>query len=820
MLTVMLKSYIKIALRNLQNQKGYAFINIIGLAVGLACCILIMLYVTHELSYDKHHEHADRIYRVVSKIDFSGNYLEMASAPAPMGPTLKQDFPEVEAVTRFRPIGSRIVKRGDINIKEDGLVLADPSVFNVFTMPMLYGDPETALERPGTVVITDRIAHKYFGKVNAVGEHITILEEFDYEVTGVIEEMPSTSHFHFSFLISMSTTEEADNNTWFSNNFRTYILLKKGTDPVAFEENFEIIKEQYVEPQLKSFMGITLEEFEAAGNSAEYSLQPLTDIHLHSDLTGEFEPNGSITYVYIFSGLAVFVLLLACINFMNLATARSSGRAREVGIRKTLGSARSQLTVQFLAETVLLSFFAMLFALFMVELSLPYFSNLSGIEINSSPFREPYIMGALCASVLVTGLLAGSYPALMLSSLKPAKVLKGSFIEQWRHIFMRKGLVVFQFSISIVIIIGLLVINKQLDFIQSKELGFSKDQIIIVEDAYTLGSSYAVDDLKEDMLRDPMFKSATVTSFLPVEGYGKNDLVHWPKGEEPTQNNTVSLQTWTVDEDYIPTLDMELIAGRNFDEERGTENQAVILNESAVQRFKFEDPVGQSIVSYGFDHNGNLDESRVREYRVIGVVRDFHYESLRENIKPLGLFYGQSHGNVAFSIEASSSREAIDKLEAWWKERAPDRPFNYSFMDQRFDQMYRSEQRVQQLMTAFSLLALFIACLGLFGLSAHSVSQRTREIGIRKVMGATVPNVISLISGEFLKLVLISFIIAIPVSYYAAHQWLNDFTYRTEIGAGIFIVAGLVSIVIAVLTVSGQSIKAALMNPADSLRSE
>ncbi|MDX1585382.1 MAG: ABC transporter permease [Balneolaceae bacterium] len=816
----MLKNYIKIALRNLRKQKGYAFINIFGLAVGLACCILIMIYVTHELSYDKHHEYSERIYRVISKIDFSGNYLELASAPAPMGPTLKQDFPEVEAVTRFRPIGSRIVKRGDINIKEEGLVLADPSVFRVFSIPMRYGDPETALEQPNTVVITDKMAQKYFGKVDALGERLIILEEFEFEVTGVIEEMPATSHFHFNFMLSMSTTEEADNQSWFSNNFRTYVLLKEGTDPERFEEHFETVKKQYIEPQLKGFMGVTLEEFEAAGNSAEYSLQPLTDIHLYSDLTGEFEPNGSINYVYIFSGLAVFVLLLACINFMNLSTAGSAMRAREVGIRKTLGSARSQLTLQFLSETVLLSIFAMIIALFMVELSLPYFSNLSGTQISSEYFSEPIIMAGLFAVVLLTGLLAGSYPAVMLSSLKPVRVLKGTFSERWGHTFFRKGLVIFQFSVSIVIIVGLLVIHKQLNFIQNKELGFSKDQIIIVEDAYTLGSSYAVDNLKEEMLKDPVFTSATISSFFPVQGYGKNDLVHWPKGEEPTQNNTVSMQTWTVDEDYIPTLDMELVAGRNFEEDRGTEKQTVILNEAAVDRFKFEDPVGKSIVSYGFDSNGNVENSRVREYEIIGVVRNFHYESLRRNIEPLGLFYGHSSGNVAFAIGAADSRQAVEKLETWWSNEAPDRPFNYSFMDQEFDRMYRSEQRVRYLMTAFSMLALFIACLGLFGLSAHSVNRRTKEIGIRKVMGATIPNVLTLISGEFLKLVAISFLLAIPIAYYAANQWLNDFTYRTNIGIEIFLLTGLGALIIAILTVSGQSLKAALMNPADSLRSE
>lgn len=816
----MFKNYLKITFRNLWKQKGYAFINILGLAVGLACCIVILLYVTHELSYDKHHEHSDRIYRVISKIDFSGNYLELASAPAPMGPALKQDFPEVEAVTRFRPIGSRIVKQGDTNIREGGIVLADSTVFDVFTMPMLYGNPEMALTNPNTVVITKSIAEKYFGKVNTVGESMTILEEFDFEVTGVIEDMPATSHFHFNFLISMSTTEEANNNTWFSNNFRTYVLLKPGTDPQAFERHFEAVKKQYVEPQLKNFMGINLEEFEAAGNSVEYNLQPLTSIHLYSDLTDEFEANGSITYVYIFSGLAIFVLVLACINFMNLATARASRRAKEVGIRKTLGSARSQLTVQFLAESVLLSIMAFLVALFLVELTLPFFSNLAGREITSSYLFNLGVIGLISAIVLVTGLLAGSYPALMLSSFRPVRVLKGTFSERSSHSLLRKGLVVFQFSISIIIIVGLLVINKQLDFIQNKELGFEKDQVIIVEDAYTLGSSYAVDDLKEEMLNYPIFKSGTISSFFPVEGFDKNDMAHWPAGKEPTQNNTVSMQRWSVDEDYIPTLGMELVAGRNFDEERGTDENTVILNEAAVARFGFEDPVGQSIKTFAVGQDGTIKDDELLEYRIIGVVKNFHYESLRQNISPLGLFNDRSNGNVAFKIDALNTSKAISTLEQWWKNRAPDKPFNYTFLDQQFDQMYRAENRVQNLMTAFSVLAMAIACLGLFGLSAYSAERRTKEIGIRKVMGATVGNIVRLMSGEFLKLVAISFIVAIPVSYLIMQQWLQDFAFRTNVGFDVFLVSGVGALLVALLTVSWQSVKAALTNPVDSLRSE
>ncbi len=816
----MLKNYLKIAFRNLWKQKGYAFINVLGLAVGLACCIVILLYVSHELSYDKHHEHSDRTYRVVSRIDFSGNYLELASAPAPMGLTLQKNYPEVEAMARIRPIGSRIVKRGDTNIKEEGLVLVDSTIFDVFTMPMLHGNPETALTRPETVVITESIARKYFGRADVVGESMTILEEFDFEVTGVIKDIPETSHFHFNFMLSMATTEEGNNNSWFSNNFRTYVLLEPGTDPESFEQHFETVKKQYVEPQLKSFMGITLEEFEASGNSVEYDLQPLTDIHLYSDLTGEFEANGSITYVYIFSGLAIFILLLACINFMNLATARSSKRAKEVGIRKTLGSARGQLTVQFLAESVLLSIMAFLVALFLVELTLPFFSNLAGREITADYLSNAGMAALVSAVVLVTGLLAGSYPALMLSSFQPVRVLKGTFREGSGHSLLRKGLVVFQFTISIIIIVGLLVINKQLDFIQNKELGFEKDQVIIVEDAYTLGSSYAVEELKEEMLDYSIFQSATISSFFPVEGYGKNDLAHWPSDKEPTQNNTVSMQRWSVDEDYIPTLNMEVVDGRNFDAERGTDEQTVILNEAAVKRFGFEDPVGRSIKTFAVGDDGTIKNDEYLEYRIIGVVKDFHYESLRQNIQPLGLFFQPSHGSVAFKVAASQTSEAVMRLQNWWNDRAPDKPFNYSFMDQRFDQMYRAESRVKDLMFAFSVLAIAIACLGLFGLSAYSAERRTKEIGIRKVMGASAANIIKLMSGEFLRLVAISFITAVPVSYLLMQQWLQDFAFKTAIGLDVFLLSGTGALLVALLTVSWQSLRAALMNPVESLRSE
>lgn len=815
----MLQNYIKITFRNLWRNKGYSFINIFGLAVGLASCIIILMYVKHELSYDQHHEHADRIYRVTSHIDFAGNYLELASGPAPMGPTLIQDYPEVESMVRLRPRGNYTVRQGDKNISEEGFVFADSSIFNVFTIPLLNGD-KSALTEPNTVALSEEMAQKYFGRKDVVGETLTLMDTYDFEITGVFETMPETSHFRFNFLLSMPTIDEANNNMWLSNNFRTYLLLREGNDPNEFEENFESIKKTYIEPQLQQFMGVSIEEFEAAGNRANYRLQPLTDIHLYSDLTGEFRANGSIEYVTIFSALAVFILLLACINFMNLSTARSSKRAKEVGVRKTLGSGKFELSTQFLLESLAFSFVALGVGLLLVELTLPYFSELAGRPITSDYFSSISVAGLILVIVIGTGLLAGSYPSLMLSSFRPSQVLKGTFLEQKGHGIFRKGLVIFQFSISIVIIVGLFTINKQLRFIQNKDLGFQKEQVIIIEGTYNLGTAEDIEGFKDEMIGYDSFQSGTVSSFLPVSGFGLDDRAYWPENDTPTQNNTVSMQSWGVDEDYIVTLGMEILEGRNFDEERATDRNSVILNEAAAARFGFENPIGETIATYPMDSDGNIDQNSVNEYEIIGIVRDFHYQSLRETVTPLALFYEPSYGNIAFKMDAASVSSAITLLEEEWDSRAPSQPFHYTFLDQRFNQMYQSENRVQDLMSAFSVIAIVIACLGLFGLSAFSAEKRQKEIGIRKILGASIPSILSLISKEFIYLILISFVISVPIAYIVMQQWLQEFTYRTEIGIYVFALAGIGTLLIALLTVSWQSIKAALMNPVNSLRSE
>ena len=474
----MFRNYLKITFRNLWKNKSYSFLNIVGLAIGLASCIVILLYVNNELSYDKHHEKADRIARVASFIDFSGSYLELATTSSPMGPTLKSDYVEVEDMVRFRPRGEFHVRSrdGDTNFKENDILYSDPTVFNVFTIPVIHGDPETALLEPYTLALSKSKALKYFGKENVVGETLLLDDMHSYRITAVYEDMPPTSHFNFGFLLSMETNgDEANNGVWLSNNFRTYLLFKEGTDIEAFKQNFETIKKTYIEPQLIDFTGSDLEGFQEAGNSLQYDLQPLSDIHLHSDLIAEFQPNGNINYVFLFSGLAAFILILACINFMNLATARSVKRAKEVGIRKTLGSVRKQLVAQFFTESVLLCILSFLIALLLVELTLPYFSNLSGTTLATNYFSDSSLIVSIISIVLITGLLSGSYPAIMLSGFKPIKVLKGAFKLKEKSRF-RSTLVVFQFSVSLVVIIGLLVINKQLDFVQNQSLGFQRSK--------------------------------------------------------------------------------------------------------------------------------------------------------------------------------------------------------------------------------------------------------------------------------------------------------------------------------------------------------
>ena len=810
---IMIKNYFKVAIRNLIKQKIYAVINILGLTIGIACCLLILLYVQDELSYDRYHEHANRIYRVAGDINFGGHHWELAVAPTPMAQALVNDFPEVVSAVRFREQGSFLVRRGqEDNIKETRVIFADSSLFQVFTIPLLQGDASSALKEPNTLVISESTAHKYFADEMQAGESIldqtiTLDNDTDYKITGVYEDIPSNSHFHFDLILSMEGLEESKDGIWLSNNFNTYILLAEGAEASDLEAKFPGMVDKYVLPQAQQFLQ---QEFDNAQEVIHYYLQPLTDIHLHSDLTAELEGNSSILYVYIFSAIAILILLIACINFMNLSTARSATRAKEVGIRKVVGSLRSSLMAQFLTESILISLISFTLAIFLVDLVLPFYNNFTGKELTLPLFDPIWVIPALLACACIVGIAAGSYPAFFLSAFQPVNVLKGKFSASSQGVLLRKGLVVFQFSISIFLVAGTLIIYEQLNYIQQKKLGFNKEQVIIVEDAYALGNQ--LESFKNEMGQNTAIQYATISSFLPVPS-ARTDFPLFPEGQYNPES-AVSLQNWSVDHDYVRTMGMEIIAGRDFSRDFSTDSSGIILNEAAVKVFGFDEPIGKKLTEY--DIQGNPE----RSFEVIGVVKDFHFESLRQHISALALRLGNSRGRIAFRLQTENVPEVIAALEEKWKALAPDQPFSYSFLDERFEDTYRAEQKMGNIFTAFAFLAIFTACLGLFGLAAYTASQRTKEIGIRKVLGASVTDVVALLSKDFTLLVIMAILVATPVTYLAMRLWLQDFAYRIDIGWGTFIIAGVAALLIAWLTVSYQSIKAALANPVNSLRNE
>ena len=809
----MLKNYLKIALRNLWKNKGFSAINIIGLSVGLATCLLIMLYVMDELSYDKYNEKADRIYRVDGDIQFGGNHFILAVAPEPMGPTLRKDFPQVEQYVRFRNYGGFLVKKGNENLQEDKVVYTDSTLFNVFTLPMIAGNAKTALKDPKSVVITERIAKKYFNTTdNVVGKTLTINDTGNLKITGVIKNVPTQSHFNFDLFVSMNGSLQSwEVNNWVSNNENTYIVLKKGADPKALEAQFDAMVEKYVGPQVISLLNIKMDEFKKSGNYDRYILTPLTSIHLYSDKVAELGANGSIQYVYIFSAIAIFILLIACVNFMNLSTARSSNRAKEVGVRKVLGSLRNNLIAQFLTESILISFIALVLALLLAWALLPYFNQIANKEIGIGLFSKSWLLPSLIVLMLLVGLLAGSYPAFYLSSFQPIVVLKGKLAGGFRRSWLRSSLVVFQFWISIVLIIGTMVIYNQLNYIQNKKLGFDRKQVLVLQNTDPLGSQAKA--FKDEMLKIPGVQSATMTGYLPTSDW-RSDSPLFPDASLD-QKRAVSTQTWTVDENYIPTLGMEMAKGRNFSKQFLTDSSGIIINEAAAKLLGFTDPINKPLY-----YLNDIKTKDIKTYHIIGVVKDFNYNSLRQTVTPLALFLGNQTGKIALKINTTNIKGLIAQIENKWRAMVAGQPFSYSFMDEQFNNIYRAEQRISQISVTFAILAILIACLGLFGLVTYAAEQRIKEIGIRKVLGASVVNLVSMLSKDFLKLVTISALIAFPFAYWAMNKWLQDFAYRISISWWVFAVAGFAALAIALMTVSFQAIKAAIANPVKSLRTE
>ena len=813
----MIKNYFKIALRNLRKQRFYSLINILGLAIGLAVCLLITLFVLDELSYDRYHEKADRIQRVHMSYSLGGKEGNGAVVAAPLAQTMVETYPEVENAVRFRTQGSYTLYRGTNAYQEEDVTFADSSLFDVFTLPLLYGNPKTALAQPNTLVISARSARKYFGtdweKSPPLGETLLVGRDKEaYQVTGIFDRVPSNAHFHFDVFLSMPSLEESRENMWLSHNFHTYLLLREGTDIAALQTKLNETFKTYAAPEIKQFINMSYEEFLGSGNRFEYLLQPLTDIHLYSDLEVEIEANGDIRYVYIFSAIALFVLLIACVNFMNLSTARSAGRAKEVGIRKTLGSLRKQLIGQFLVEAVLVSFLALLLAILMAELALPFFNDLAGKQLTIQYLYPWYFLPLLLLAVVFIGLLAGSYPAFFLSAFRPASVLKGKLASGVGNSWLRNSLVVLQFSISIVLITSTVVVYQQLNHIRSMKLGYDKEHVLVVHNTYYLGQQ--AETFKNEALRQPSVTAATLTGHLPANAFNNNKNAIFP-GTNPNSERTTTLPWFFVDYDYIPTMGMEMVAGRNFSRDFATDTAALVINEAAARYFFNDtDAVGQILSRF------SDDPGRFETFTVIGVVQDFHYSTMRQKIMPMVINLADNISALSLRVQPGQEAATIAALEEQWGRFVPDLPFEYSFLNERFNDIYQSEQKLGTIFTVFCSLAIFIACLGLFGLAAYTAEQRTKEIGIRKVLGASVGSLVFMFSKDFTKLVLIALLIAIPISYFMMSRWLDDFAYRITLGVSTFLIAGGLALLIAWLTIGFQSVRAAVANPVNSLRSE
>lgn len=809
----MIKNYLKIACRTLVKNKAFTAINVLGLALGLATCFLIVFYVFDELSYDSYNVNAERIYRLNNDVKFGGNEGSYATTPAIAAPTLKSGFPEVEQVTRLIYGGKQWVKKGNHNIPEIKIAYADSTVFDVFTLPMIEGDPATALKVTHSVVLTERAARRYFGSTNALGKVVTFNDSSFYKVTGIIKNIPKQSHLDFDFILPFVDTDQNEDVTWFNNDVHTYILLKPGTDINMFKAKMPAFLTKYAEPQLQSVLHMTFAKLEASGSYFGLSFTPLRDIHFSADIRDSLGQTGNITIIYIFSAIALFILLIACVNFMNLSTARSSKRAREVGVRKVLGSPRKHLIVQFLTESIIVTMAGALIAIVVAWLFLPVFNQMSGKDLNVTPQVIAWLIPLLFAFIIVVGCLAGSYPAFFLSGFQPIEVLKGKLADGYKGGRLRSSLVVFQFAISIFLITATVVIYSQLKYIQRKDIGYNREQVIIVHQTGSLGVEKAK-TLKHNVEQLAGVKSVALTAFLPTATSDATTSLF----KESTLNPREAFHTsvWIVDEDYLPTLDIKLKKGRNFSADMKTDSDAVIINEAAARQLGFADPIGKKL----YQPNDDDDGKEAKPYNIIGVVKNFHFKSLKENVTPLLLRRGNETYSMSIRFNTHNFASLRTQIASKWAELSPTVEFDYSYMDNDFDHMYFTEQRISKLSVAFTSLAIIVACLGLFGLAAYAAEQRTKEIGIRKVLGASISAIVAMLTKDFLLLVFIAIVIASPLAWIFMNKWLQEFAYKVDISWWMLTAAGLGAVVIAFFTVSFQSIKAALINPVKSLRSE
>ncbi|MGH1437348.1 MAG: ABC transporter permease [Lewinella sp.] len=807
----MIKNYLKIALRNLRRSKVMSFINISGLAIGIATCLLILLFVQYEWSFDRYHEKADRIVRVIFKGMVQGEKLNEANVMPPVAEALKDEFPEVEAATRLRVAGRPTIIHGEETYKTHEAALVDADFFSVFTLPLISGDAATALVEPNSIVISEAVAEKFFGGENPLGKTLDFKNGGEpHKVTGVMKEIPENSHFQFDIFIAMSGLEEARKPSWMTSEFYTYLVLPEGYDYKELEAKLPTVFDKYAGPQMKQAMGMGIEEFRAAGNDLGLFLQPLTDIHLYSDFAFDLSPHGDIRYLYIFGAIALFMLFIACINFMNISTAGASKRAKEVGVRKVMGSRKRDLIWQFLLESILLAMLSLAMAIVLVSLALPLFNEVADkhLSLNSLPIQ--WLVPGLLLFGLLVGTLAGSYPAFFLSSFRPSVILKGSLGIGNKSVSLRQGLVVFQFFLTIALMICTGVVFRQLQFIQDAKLGYDTSAVLVVPELWALGDSEEV--FRQQLAQDPRVVSASYSGYLPA-GPSYNNNFFLTQAHDNTQ--MVKTLRYDVDEHYLPTLNMKLVAGRNFSAEMATDASGIILNEASALAFgwKDEEALGQQVV-----YANNQGEKT--SYQVLGVVEDFHFKSLHEQISPLVMVLGGNSGSAILKVQTDDVATLLADLKKNWTALTTELPFDALFLDERIYETYKAERRVGVLLAVFAGLTIFVACLGLFGLTVFATEQRTKEIGVRKVLGASVASLVQLLSKDFIKLVAVAYVLACPLAWWIMNQWLEDFAYRITLNGGVFALAGILALAIAFLTVGYQSIKAALAHPLKSLRSE
>lgn len=803
----MLKNYLKIALRKLWKEKTYSAINIFGLAVGMTCCVLILVFIQDELQYDQHHEKKDRIYRVTREwFNADGaSSLHLARVAPPVAPLMKIDFQDIEQIARlWGGTGIWLMQTDDQTFLEEVIYFAEPAVFDIFSMSLIRGNPAKALLDPNSLILSESKARQYFGDEDPIGKSILVDKQMPMKVTGVMKDIPRTSHFHFDLVSSFVTLnqffDEQHFQNWGRNNYATYLLTRPGADWKKIDAALPAFMDKH--------MGLI--NGEPASKRTRLHLQPLTEIHLHSKLQSELGQNGDIFYVYIFAGIGFFLMIIACINFMNLSTARSANRAREIGLRKVVGAARTQLIRQFIGESMLFAALALMLTVIFVELAMPFFRSFVGKDIAVNyPGNLTVTLGLLIITVFV-GLFSGSYPALFLSSFRTIDVLKGKLTGAGRTTRLRKALVVFQFSISIVLIVSVAVVFRQVEFFHTNKLGFDKERIVTFSLFPEMKEKWDV--IRERVSQDPNVLHVTASKRIPSGRL----LDSWTTRAEQKgvfKQIDFRMAAVPVDYEFFDTYGIKLVAGRSFSRLHATDDSAgYVLNQAAVRRLGWA--TDEAAV-------GKVYESGNKKGTVVGVVQDFHFESLHAEIPPISFMIGKNNYNVAsVKIKPDGIPNVLQLLKSVWAEFYPEYPFSYTFVDQEFDTLYKSEEKLMSFFGLFSGLAILIACLGLLGLSAFTAQKRTKEIGIRKVLGASAAGLVGLLSAEFVKLVVVANVIAWPIAYLAMDHWLQGFAYRIDLNLTVFLLAGMGALLISFVTVSYQAVRTALANPVDSLRYE